>query len=265
MDIETLLSHAIASACMGVSKKQVIRFLEEHNAEKAEIPMLIKSMAFKQEPDVIDYEYLYHRPVPKGVINHAPFGSRLKLYSLDNFLSPEVCRDLVGLIEQEKKRSTVADPNDSGLVGNYRTSSTANLSCIKHTAIDTVNNKLRDLLDLDMFLGEAIQGQKYKPGEYYKEHNDYFHPGTAEFKTYTEWMGQRTWTTMIYLNDVEEGGETYFKRLNCKFKPKEGTIVFWNNLYRDGRINPKTLHEALPPIKGDKYIITKWWRSWPLI
>ena len=29
-------------------------------------------------------------------------------------------------------------------------------------------------------------------------------------------MGQRTWTTMIYLNDVEEGGETYFKYLNLK-------------------------------------------------
>jgi len=265
MDIESLLNHAIASACAGVSKKQVIRFLEEHNAEKTEIPMLIKAMAFKEEPDVIDYEYLYDRPVPTGAINHAPPGSRVKLYSLDNFLTPGECGDLRVLIEQEKRRSTVADPNDSGLVGSYRTSSTASLSQLKHPVINIVNNKLRDLLDLDLFLGEAIQGQKYKPGEYYKEHNDYFHPRTAELKTYTEWMGQRTWTTMIYLNDVEEGGETYFRRLNCKFKPKEGTIVFWSNLYRNGKVNPKTLHEALPPIKGDKYIITKWWRSWPLI
>lgn len=273
MDIESLLNHAIASACAGVSKKQVIRFLEEHNAgknqdsnaEKAEISMLIKSMAFKEEPDVIDYEYLYDRPIPDGSVNHSPPGSRTKLYSLDNFLAPEECTDLIGLIEQEKRRSTVADPDDSGLIGNYRTSSTASLSQLKHPVINTVNNKLRDLLDLDLFLGEAIQGQKYRPGEYYKEHNDYFHPRTAELKTYTEWMGQRTWTTMIYLNDVEGGGETYFKRLNRKFKPKEGTVVFWSNLYRDGKVNPKTLHEALPPITGDKYIITKWWRSWPLI
>ena len=27
----------------------------------------------------------------------------------------------------------------------------------------------------------------------------------------------------------------------------------------------KTKHEALPPLKGSKYIITKWWRSWSLI
>ena len=34
-------------------------------------------------------------------------------------------------------------------------------------------------------------------------------------------MGQRTWTTMMYLNDVSEGGETYFKHLKLKVKPEK--------------------------------------------
>ena len=110
-----------------------------------------------------------------------------------------------------------------------------------------------------------MQGQKYLPGQYYKEHHDFFTPFTAEFKTYCEWMGQRTWTTMIYLNDVEEGGETYFKHLKLKIKPEKGLLIAWNNLFFNGIPNYKTLHEALPPISGDKYIITKWWRSWSLI
>ena len=70
---------------------------------------------------------------------------------------------------------------------------------------------------------------------------------------------------MIYLNDVEEGGETYFKRLNLKLKPRQGTLIAWNNLRRNGKPNYKTMHEAIPPVKGDKYVITKWWRSWSLI
>ena len=78
-------------------------------------------------------------------------------------------------------------------------------------------------------------------------------------------MGQRTYTFMCYLNDVEEGGETNFIALNKKFKPKQGMAVIWNNLYKNGIPNPKTLHEALPPVSGDKYVITKWFRSWPLI
>ena len=70
---------------------------------------------------------------------------------------------------------------------------------------------------------------------------------------------------MVYLNDVESGGETRFKLLNKSFKPKRGQLLLWNNLYRNGIPNFKTLHEALPPISGDKYVITKWFRSWSLV
>ena len=66
-------------------------------------------------------------------------------------------------------------------------------------------------MGIDPFLGESLQAQKYKPGQYYKEHCDFFHPHTREFKVYCEWMGQRTWTAMVYLNDVESGGETRFQ------------------------------------------------------
>ena len=70
---------------------------------------------------------------------------------------------------------------------------------------------------------------------------------------------------MIYLNDVEEGGETYFKFLDLKIKPESGLAIFWNNLYSFGWPNFKTMHEALPPTKGKKYILTKWYRAWTLI
>ena len=120
-------------------------------------------------------------------------------------------------------------------------------------------------MNLEPFFGETMQAQKYEIGEYYKEHYDFFSPFNHEYKTYCEWMGQRTWTTMIYLNDVEEGGETYFKHLNLKIKPKKGLLIGWNNLYKNGFPNYKTMHEALPPLIKSKYIITKWWRSWSLI
>ena len=120
-------------------------------------------------------------------------------------------------------------------------------------------------MDLNPFIGEIMQAQKYEPGQYYRAHHGYFFPLTREYKTYTEWMGQRTWTFMLYLNDVEQGGETYFKHLKLKVKPKQGMAIFWNNLYKNGVPNPKTLHEACPPVSGNKYVITKWFRSWSLI
>ena len=61
-------------------------------------------------------------------------------------------------------------------------------------------------------------------------------------------MGQRTWTTMIYLNDVEEGGETNFPKLDVAIKPKCGRILLFpaNWQYR---------HSGLPPVSSQKYIV----------
>lgn len=66
---------------------------------------------------------------------------------------------------------------------------------------------------------------------------------------------------MIYLNDVEEGGHTCFTEIDVAIKPSRGTAVFWNNLNRDGTVNENTKHAGLPVIKGEKVIITKWFRT----
>lgn len=57
------------------------------------------------------------------------------------------------------------------------------------------------------------------------------------------------WT--LYLNDVEEGGETEFLYYPKRVKPKAGTFVLW----------PAGLthtHRGNPPISNAKYIVTGW-------
>eukprot|EP01129_Flabellula_baltica_P011925 TRINITY_DN5308_c0_g1_i2.p1 TRINITY_DN5308_c0_g1~~TRINITY_DN5308_c0_g1_i2.p1 ORF type:complete len:270 (+),score=56.72 TRINITY_DN5308_c0_g1_i2:668-1477(+) len=73
-------------------------------------------------------------------------------------------------------------------------------------------------------------------------------------------MGQRTWTFMIYLNDVEEGGETEFTEIGEVFTPQKGRAVIWNSLLPDGTPNYHSMHKGSPVIKGEKAIITKWFR-----
>src|SRR3546814_1859419 len=70
--------------------------------------------------------------------------------------------------------------------------------------------------------------------------------------------GQRTWTAMIYLNDVAEGGATWFPTAGIRVAPKRGLLLAWNNMKPDGTPNEMTLHEGMPVEKGVKYIITKW-------
>ena len=66
---------------------------------------------------------------------------------------------------------------------------------------------------------------------------------------------------MVYLNDVESGGETEFVRLKKTIKPKKGTAIIWNSLNKDGSDNHNTLHQAHPVRSGFKSIITKWFRT----
>jgi hypothetical protein len=56
---------------------------------------------------------------------------------------------------------------------------------------------------------------------------------------------------ILYLNDVEEGGETEFLYLHQRIKPKKGTLVIFPSGY-------VFTHRGNPPLKQDKYIMTGW-------
>jgi len=60
---------------------------------------------------------------------------------------------------------------------------------------------------------------------------------------------QRTMAWMLYLNDVEEGGETEFLYQRCRIRPTAGTVVMWPGYYTH-------IHRGNPPLSGPKYIVT---------
>tara|TARA_R100000742_G_C4216590_1_gene41515 strand:+ start:19 stop:627 length:609 start_codon:yes stop_codon:yes gene_type:complete len=62
------------------------------------------------------------------------------------------------------------------------------------------------------------------------------------------------WT--VYLNDVEEGGETEFLYQQLKIKPKANTAAIWPGGFT-------YLHRGNPPISETKYILTGWFSSMP--
>ncbi len=264
-ELPTLIKYLTRAALSGVSKTNLLRsFKESYNLSDQEVKNIVQLCRFKKEPDWINYDAFYNNPIAeKATQIKYPF---TQIYSYKNFLTESECSTLIEYIDDSARESTIANNDDSQITSDYRTSQTADLDYFPSELIFDIDKKLENLIELDPFLGEGMQAQKYDPGQYYKEHWDFFPPHDKnQYKVYCEWMGQRTWTTMMYLNDVEEGGETYFKHLNLKVKPERGLLLAWNNLYRNGKPNYKTMHEALPPIKEQKYVITKWWRSWSLI
>jgi len=61
----------------------------------------------------------------------------------------------------------------------------------------------------------------------------------------------RAFVFSIYLNNVEEGGETEFLHFSKRVKPKTGRIVIWPAAF-------PYVHRGNSPLSGEKYILTSW-------
>ena len=179
-----------------------------------------------------------------------------QIYEIPDLLSREECQQVIEAIDQGLQPSTVTRGSSD-----YRTSRTCHLRRQHAELTQELDRRFAALLGVAPGFSEPIQGQRYDPGQYFKEHTDWFAPGTDEFLTNTTPGGQRTWTLMVYLNAVELGGETCFKRIGRCFTPVQGLALAWNNLQADGMPNPFTLHEANPVQQGSKWVITKWFRA----
>ena len=184
---------------------------------------------------------------------------KVNMYVVDHFLDDNSCNKLIELIKQNNQRSTITT---EGIEKDkyYRTSKSSffndNLDFIKK-----LNNKIALYLGMEFERAETMQGQYYEVGNEFKYHTDYFEYNTPCWENHGKSMGQRTWTFMIYLNNTEEGGSTHFKHLDLRLYPRKGMAVIWNNTFDDGKCNPDTLHCGSPIIKGEKFIITKWFRE----
>lgn len=61
----------------------------------------------------------------------------------------------------------------------------------------------------------------------------------------------RAISAILYLNDVEEGGETYFDRFDTSIQPMAGRLILFPS-------NMPYSHEARTPKSGNKYILVTW-------
>ena len=207
------------------------------------------------DADRIDYHRISNVAISGAIQFEA---EKLQLYTIPRFLSDDECNLLVELTSTSLRPSTISTGDrDQG----YRTSTTCELSRMSAPIVGAVDERIARTLGIQLSFSECIQAQRYEVGQQFKQHTDYFEPGTTEYDTFAATMGNRTWTFMVYLNEVERGGGTRFISIDHTIQPKKGMAVVWNNLKPDGTPNPFTLHAGLPVELGFKVVITKWFRE----
>ncbi|OVA15962.1 Oxoglutarate/iron-dependent dioxygenase [Macleaya cordata] len=190
-----------------------------------------------------------------------------------NFLSKEECKYLIKIAKPRMKKSTVVDSKTGRSTDSrVRTSSGTFLRRGQDKIVSDIEKRIADFTFIPVEHGEGLQILHYEVGQKYEPHFDYF---LDEFNTKNG--GQRIATLLMYLTDVEEGGETVFPNANRNFssvswldesvecgkkgisvKPKMGdALLFWS-MKPDATLDPSSLHGGCPVIKGDKWSSTKW-------
>jgi prolyl 4-hydroxylase len=181
---------------------------------------------------------------------------RIELYTAEQFLLPKECQELIEIIKRSLRPSTIS--HDGTAEASFRTSRTCDLVG-GEPEVRALDQKICGAMGLAPALAEPSQGQYYEITQEFKPHTDYFEAYELE-RNSTPTLGQRTWTFMVYLNDVDAGGETAFVNAGLVIPPRQGTALLWNNLRADGSGNYDTLHHGMPVKAGYKAIITKWFR-----
>eukprot|EP00118_Oscarella_pearsei_P008860 m.47806 g.47806 ORF g.47806 m.47806 type:complete len:401 (+) comp33827_c0_seq1:12-1214(+) len=126
------------------------------------------------------------------------------------------------------------------------------------TAFYSGEMKFASVLDSRIYKATGLNpesGGKYQLTSYAKE---------VGYKLHTDCTigpekRDRYATILVYLRDVEQGGETVFPELNISVKPVKGRALVWNSMDSHGNCDPTTIHLAEPVVSGHKVILQRWY------
>lgn len=202
---------------------------------------------------------------------------RPRVFTIDNFLTPEECEQVIrlglkqGLTESTLHSSPLATQNRDT---STRSSTNAWLARETSALTQKIYEKTAELtkIDPDLFqkfhdssahhhsIAESLQVVRYKKGEEYTPHHDFVSPSINN-----RHQPSRFATLLIYLNDVEEGGETRFPRAVNNYNsegleiiPKVGKAVLFYNTLEDGNMDDLSQHGGNKVLAGNKWLANLW-------
>ena len=180
----------------------------------------------------------------------------------ENVLTHEECDALIADAQPQLKRAGVIDSEHGGSKIDERRSS--ELTVVKRGAsplVSRLDARIARITGVPLAQGEHLQVMRYGVGAEYQPHFDYFNldrPGQA---AHLNNGGQRISSLVIYLNDVEAGGETTFPRSGLSVAPRKGSAVYFAYTDAQSRTDPLSFHAGAPVTRGEKWIATRWIRE----
>ena len=180
---------------------------------------------------------------------------------VDGFISPTACRAILRELDKSDWHSSMVIPQGAKryrteVRENFRTSLTTRHEWFSQTLQDAVigiEQKLSKRFGCDPLKLEDWQATRYGPGDRFGYHLD------AGSWTRSR-GGERRRTYLLYLDVPAQGGDTHFRALNIRVRPKAGRLVVWGNLLPTGRCDHAMIHAGLEVQEGTKTTLVTWER-----
>lgn len=183
---------------------------------------------------------------------------------IDDHFGPEVAEAAIAA-----GRDTLGPVKVANLLGetlsDKRTNRATFVDVWAHPALSGLAESLSDIVRLPPENADKVKLLHYCGQEKFDVHHDAYQNdlyGAQQLRN----GGQRLFTTICYLNDVAEGGETVFPELKLAVRPQAGRVlVFANTVPGTAEPHPHALHAGTPVKSGEKWVLSLWWRQFPYI
>ncbi|XP_054263262.1 prolyl 4-hydroxylase subunit alpha-3-like [Macrosteles quadrilineatus] len=184
---------------------------------------------------------------------------RLQPFKLEELhRDPPVVRfyDLISDSEAEaliQQGKSVMQPASVGIknarrVSEYRTSHVAWLPA---GDAEWLTRRMAQATQMNTTMAHRHQLSRYSISGEYLPHRDHLIYDV-------DWVDDRLATLMIYLTDVEQGGNTVFTKWQLSVPPVKNSALFWFNFRPNGDPENGSDHSGCPVLRGTKWVLNKW-------
>jgi len=220
-----------------------------------------------------DDAYRYDTPrLPAGAVIRTPDRdvavltrlARPCVAVLESVLTADECAELIALARPRLKPSTVVDPlTGEDRTAEHRDSEGMFFRLEETPLIARIDRRVSALMGCPLEHGEGLQVLRYGPAAKTTPHFDFIVPSSDASRDSLARSGQRVSTLVVYLNEVEAGGETVFPEAGLAVLPRRGNAVYFEYCNGLRQVDPLSVHAGAAVQRGEKWALTKWMRERP--
>lgn len=180
---------------------------------------------------------------------------------IDDVFDSALAKRIIALGTPLMQRARVIDEDGKRVISDMRTGSATKLSQWEDPDLTSLTTTLSGLVRLPPENSEPCSLLHYVGDQEFQPHSDALRHDASGARQLAR-GGQRLFTTISYLNDLETGGETEFPSLKLQIRPKLGRVlIFGNTRLGTTEGHPHTIHAGRPVGDSEKWALTHWWRQ----